>query len=542
MLGIYDALLRYHTAYYNANPKRAPKEDVVETGSGLRLSLKARREILLNNVWGSDIDAQAVEVSKLSLYLKLLEDETANSARQFQLDFGERILPDLDRNIVCGNALVGWDVGDNGTLSKAEEAAINPMDWNAAFPQIMRAGGFDVIVGNPPYGVKFSEIEKEYIARNFVTHKYKYESYIYFIEQALKLTTKGGYTGYIVPELWLNLKNARSLRELIAQEADFESLMVLGENVFSQAVINTVVPIFRVGRDIANSHRAIKVCRSSGKAWNVQKNDWQNSKEMAVQYRLSPPELTLVHRLESSTKPLSSFGDVVQGITPYDKYKGHSAELIQSRGFHHQEKIDETCGKWLAGSDIARYKLGWSGEWLSYGDWLGAPREPRYFEGPRLLFREIPGEHKRIQATYTEDTSYYGHSVTPFKAHDSAPALLYLLALVNSRLLSWFGASILPNLGKSIFPKLNPSDIKQLPIRAINFTDSEDKAAHDKMVNLVEQMLEAQRELANAQSERDTNRATHKIASLDNRIDQLVYELYDLSADEIAIVEASFET
>ena len=162
MLGIYDALLRYHTAYYNANPKRAPKEDVIDTGSGLRLSLKARREILLNNVWGSDIDAQAVEVSKLSLYLKLLEDETANTARQFQLDFGERILPDLDRNIVCGNALVGWDINDEQTLSKADETAINPMDWNATFPQIMRAGGFDAIVGNPPYGAEFSESVKNY--------------------------------------------------------------------------------------------------------------------------------------------------------------------------------------------------------------------------------------------------------------------------------------------------------------------------------------------------------------------------------------------
>ena len=540
LLGIYDALLRWHTAYYNANPKRAPKEDVIDTGAGLRLSLKARREILLNNVWGSDIDAQAVEVSKLSLYLKLLEDETANSARQFQLDFGERILPDLDHNIVCGNALIGWDINDKQTLSKAEEAAINPMDWNAAFPQIMRAGGFDAIVGNPPYGAEFSEPVKSYIKQKFSTHQYKFESYVYFIEKAIGLTRGSGLVGYIVPELWLNLKNAQPLRELIAQFTSFESILVLGENVFSEVVVNTVATVFKNGVENASAHRAIQVHRNDGEKWQIEKNEWQNTEGLVVQYRLSPKELILVRRVQNLAQPLSSFGDIIQGITSYDKYKGHSAQLIKNRGFHHSEKIDDTCGKWLAGADVSRYKLSWSGEWLSYGEWLGAARELRYFEGPRLLFREIPGEHKRIQATYIEDIAYYGHSVTPFKAHDSATSLLYLLAVVNSRLLSWFGASILPNLGKTIFPKLNPADVKQLPIRAIDFTNAADKAAHDKLVHLVEQMLEAQRELAGAVTERDTNRATNKIASLDSRIDQLVYELYDLTADEIAVVETSF--
>ena len=383
---------------------------------------------------------------------------------------------------------------------------------------------------------------QNYINLKFSTHQYKFESYIYFIEQAIELVKSGGYIGYIVPELWLNLKNAQPLRELIAQSTDFESLLVLGENVFSNVIVNTVVPIFKIGLESASSHHAIKVHRLNGEEWSIERADWQGTEGLAVQYRLSSQELVLVRRIETLTQPLSNFGDIIQGITSYDKYKGHSAQLIKGRGFHHNEKIDETCGKWLAGSDVSRYKVGWSGKWLSYGDWLGAPRESRYFEGPRLIFREIPGEHKRIQATYIEDTAYYGHSVTPFKSHDTPLSLFYLLAVVNSRLLSWFGASILPNLGKTIFPKLNPADIKQLPIRAINFDDAADKAAHDKLVNLVEQMLEAQRELSSAVTERDTNRATHKIASLDNRIDQLVYQLYELTEAEIAIVESSFAT
>ena len=96
-----------------------------------------------------------------------------------------------------------------------------------------------------------------------------------------------------------------------------------------------------------------------------------------------------------------------------------------------------------------------------------------------------------MQATYVEDTLYYGHSITPFLLSPSTPhALQYILGLCNSRLLSWYGSLILPNFGKDIFPKLNPQDIKQLPIRTINFADPADAARHDRMVALVTQMLD----------------------------------------------------
>src|SRR5207248_2448412 len=111
------------------------------------------KRILLANIYGVDIDRQAVEVTKLSLLLKVLEDEQGESGQLALLEAeGERVLPDLDRNILCGNSLIGPDYFENSLLPDAEAMKrVNPFDWRAGFPEAMRAGGFDCVIGNPPY-------------------------------------------------------------------------------------------------------------------------------------------------------------------------------------------------------------------------------------------------------------------------------------------------------------------------------------------------------------------------------------------------------
>src|SRR5690606_33149178 len=137
---------------------------------------------------------------------------------------------------------------------------------------------------------------------------------------------------------------------------------------------------------------------------------------------------------------LGKLGDCIQGLTAYDSYRGQSQEVIKSRAYHFKEKIDDSCGKWLDGKHLNRYCLTQGEEWLKYGDWLAAPREPRFFEMPRILFREIPGQNKRIQAVYTDEKSYYGHSITPFLLTDNNYNILFILSIVNSKLISWYAS------------------------------------------------------------------------------------------------------
>ncbi|MBI2472794.1 MAG: Eco57I restriction-modification methylase domain-containing protein [Planctomycetes bacterium] len=524
-----------------------------------RLTTSERKRILLNNIYGVDIDPQAVEVTKLSLLLKVLEGESEQTlARQLKL-FHERALPDLGNNIKCGNSLIGTDFYNNplnppllrgnpdiplnkggegvvtsGSLSDEERYRINPFDWETEFPEIMKNGGFDVVIGNPPYGAFFGDAEKDYIREKFKSYKYKFDSYIYFIEKAILLCKKRGFVSLITPELWLKLENCALLRKFVSESMSFEILKIYGESVFAKAVINTIVFLLRKSVQAEN----ILIDTSEG-IWQLSSKVWKENEGHVVDYRLRPEKSGLIAKIKkSANKDLSDFGDAIQGITPYDRYRGQNTELIKNRAYHYKNKHDNTCGKWLEGKDVSRYKLGWSGEWLSYGPWLAAPRDERFFKGLRLLFREVPGTGKRIQATIAEETYYHGHSITPFKLNNTKLVdLRYLLGMVNSKLISWYGGLILPNFGKDTFPKLNPQDIKALPIRSIDLSDLADKALHDRMVVLVNQMLELHKQLASAKTDHDKTVIQRQIDAADRQIDQLVYELYGLTDEEIKIVE-----
>jgi len=574
LLGAYQFLLDYYLNWYTANapekyPKAvwtsppAPSPERISSRSGegaggrgvggevWRLTAAEKKRILLEHIFGVDIDRQAVEVTKLSLLLKVLETESDESlGKQLALlpaEAKERVLPNLDHNIKCGNSLIGPDYFTGQLLPDADELRrVNPFDWAREFPQVFNnrplgsletlrvSGGFECVIGNPPYGAFFGDGEKDYIRNKFRSYKYKYDSYIYFIEKALHLVIKEGYVSFITPELWLKLENCAPLRKLISENAGFRLLKVCGENVFANAVVNTIV--FSLHRGVPVDTLRIE---TGDESWELPSRIWMLAENFAIDYRLKSGISELVNKVSMTGQPLSNFGEAIQGITPYDKYRGQDPDLIKNRGYHATRRKNKTYGKWLAGKDLSRYALEWSGEWLSYGAWLAALRDPRFFEGSRLLFREIPGKGKRIQATSVEQEVYYhGHSVTPFKLFtDSKIDLRYLLGLVNSKLISWHGGLTLPNFGKDIFPKLNPQDISALPIRPINFSDPADKARHDQMVTLVEQMLDLHKRLAATTESGEQARLQRLIDSTDGQIDTLVYELYGLTAEEVAVVE-----
>ncbi len=542
LIGAYTSLLRYHLDWYVNNKPKKHKEAVFQVKENeWYLTTAEKKRILLDNIFGVDIDSQAVEVTKMSLLLKVLEHESRDSIDQ-QMKLGlEGVLPNLGDNIKCGNSLIGpeyYELGQQGSLFNEEEMRrVNVFDWedeSKGFGRIMQRGGFDCVVGNPPYGAFFNEIEKSYIKQNFKAYKYRYESYIYFVEKAINLTKIDGWISFITPELWLKLENGAPLRELISNSAGFEKLRIFGEKVFSKVVVNTIVFLLHRGVDVPS----LKI-ETEGDSWELPSASWKESKLLSIDYRLKPEVTDLIDKIRMRSVSLSEFGDVIQGITPYDRYRGQDSETIKNRAYHSKNKENETYGKWLFGKDISRYKQEWSGEWLSYGPWLAAPREERFFIGPRLLFREVPGVGKRIQATFVEERYYHGHSITPFKPDGGNNlSLLYLLGLSNSKLITWYGDLILPNFGKDTFPKLNPNDIKQLPIPAIDFSNPTEKAQHDKLVALVDNMLELQKKHHETRMEQDKELYERQIKFIEVQIDRLVYELYGLTEEEIEVVES----
>jgi adenine-specific DNA-methyltransferase len=157
LLGVYDYLLNWHLLYYS-DEKRLNKSlkdrKIYEAGKdNHRLTIEEKQHILVNNIYGVDIDAQAVEVTKLSLYLKLMEGETDQSTGQLFSYSDLKLLPNLKDNIKCGNSLIGTDfyTQQEGLFDIEQQRTINAFDWKTEFANVFGKGGFDCVVGNPPY-------------------------------------------------------------------------------------------------------------------------------------------------------------------------------------------------------------------------------------------------------------------------------------------------------------------------------------------------------------------------------------------------------
>jgi hypothetical protein len=247
----YQHLLDWHLERYeNDGPEKHVKQLVKGPRGEWRLTTSERKRILLNNIYGVDIDSQAVEVTKLSLALKVLEGETSETLGQTIKLLADRALPDLDANIKCGNSLVGPDFYERQEqlfLVEEELERINVFDWNTAFPQVMAAGGFDAVVGNPPY-IRVHRLDgalKQYLWKEYESFAEKGDIYACFIERGLSLLRDGGFISFITPNTWSSLQSFRHLRKLVLEESDIVQLVRTPSRVFKNATVRTLIFVLR---------------------------------------------------------------------------------------------------------------------------------------------------------------------------------------------------------------------------------------------------------------------------------------------------------
>jgi len=251
LLGAYQYLLDWHLTQYKQNPEQWAKGKtpaIFDNGKGWRLTIDERKRILLNNIYGVDIDMQAVEVTKLSLLLKVLEGETEAVAQQKLL--ADRVLPDLDSNIKCGNSLIGPDFYDGqmslGLLDEEEMYRVNVFDWAAAFPRIVPWGGFDAVIGNPPYiriqaMKQWAPKEVEFYKQAYkAASKGSYDIYVVFIEKGLELLNRNGILGFILPHKFFQAKYGEPIRQIIASDKKLSQIIHFGhQQIFANATTYT---------------------------------------------------------------------------------------------------------------------------------------------------------------------------------------------------------------------------------------------------------------------------------------------------------------
>jgi len=208
--------------------------DLISDADGnLRLSVRVKARILKNNLYGVDIDPQAVEITMMSLYLKALEGEKS------QLPAKQSLLPELKYNIICGNSLIGPEIYAQGTLFGDEEQdRINAFDWNSEstdFGHIMKDGGFNAVIGNPPYVriqhmKEWAPFEVEfYKGRYTAAGSGNYDIYVVFVEKGLSVLNKQGKFGFILPHKFFNTQYGQRLRSLLARGKHLSRIIHFGD-------------------------------------------------------------------------------------------------------------------------------------------------------------------------------------------------------------------------------------------------------------------------------------------------------------------------
>jgi hypothetical protein len=582
LLGVFDLLLQHHGTYYNslasAERARAVKRgDCIERDGDLYLSLRKKREILVNNIYGVDIDAQAVEVCQLSLYLKLLKDETTVSAHQYLMDFEhvaqmKKLLPDLSKNIVCGNSLIGRDISEGQLFASDEERKLNPMNFEDAFPHIFerqpgmvreteaayevarsinREGGrrvypsppnethgFDVIVGNPPYGASFSDSATEYLVRRFPEARKFPDSYCLFILKALSLIHSGGYVSMIVPNTFCDLENCDELRRWLLQQILIQKIWQSGW-AFRDAVVDTLVFQARRQKPAPQDVLLIKVGERS---YQRPLAGFLANELCKIDYRNTQEDRELLKKATERGVSLSLLSTVKAGVKMYEKGKGtppQSARDMKERPFSTTGKCPKGWKPLYRGEDVTRFQLIAPKEYVNYGPWLAAPRSPELFLSPKILMRRTDD---RLLACIEEQSAICVNSCHVIKLNEDAlsrVSYLYLLGLLNSRLMQRVFEIQNPQMVGKVFAEIKVIYVERLPICTLDLSDAADKTKHDTVVRLVEQMVAAKAALTIAKMDKDRTFYENKCAALDRQIDTLVYELYGLTADEIAVVEGA---
>jgi hypothetical protein len=544
------------------------------------LTTAEKKRILLDNIFGVDIDSQAVEVTKMSLLLKVLEHESRESIDQ-QMKLGlEGVLPNLGGNIKCGNSLIGPDFYDaqQETLFDEEEMRrVNVFDWDddkKGFGEIMKKGGFDCVIGNPPY-VRQEMLgeQKKYFEMHYETFVPTADLYVNFIEKALRLIKPNGRFGFIVSNKWMRALYGGKLRHFV-KFFEIEKLVDFGElKVFQKAAPFPLImlitkkepstrpwyaPIKRLDfLDLSEEVRAVGF-------------ELENSALADEGFSLIPGEnLRIIDKMKNVGIPLGEYcrNVIRRGIlTGFDKAfvidQGTRDDLIAK-----DARSAEILKPFIIGDDVREYQLNFRERYLiltkigvpikqypaifgylnqyrkqlekrwDKGNYWWELRACNYydeFKKPKIVWPEIAKESRFAW----DDASYYCNKTCFILPSDD----FYLLGILNSKLIWSFLLRTCPVLGdpdKRGRLTQQAVYVKQIPIRTIDFDDHIEKAQHDKLVALVDTMLELQKKHHDARMEQDKELYERQIKMVDAQIDRLVYDLYGLTEEEIEIVEKS---
>ena len=447
------------------------------SGGGWKLTITERKRILLDNIYGVDIDAQAVETTKLSLLLKVLEGETSQTIQPELLH--ERALPDLGDNIKCGNSLIGPDFYQQSELpllTDEERYRINVFDWHAEFPEVFKAGGFDAVISNPPYIFTrelIQQHEKDYYNKSYKQTQFKINTYLLFVEKSFYLLREDGTAGFIIPNNWLTLETASRFRYFILKDTGGIRIVNCRDRVFKGASVDTSILTFGKTGDRETAIYELK----NGKFNAIVKNKSDfylslHNHVLVYGSNHSNQNGDLCEKISKQGIFLDKIAEVRNGIQAYTVGEGtpvQTKQMKENRVYHSLEKKDESWLKYVDGVDVKRYQCGWSKQFVKYGENLTRPRKRELFNGERLLVRQIPASPPySILGCYVNESLVNDNNSMVVINCKFPYSLKYLLGVINSRLISFWFINSFGKLQRKIFPQFKVKEFRIFPIHSLS--------------------------------------------------------------------------
>lgn len=411
-------------------------------GGGLVFS-DIETTILENNIYGVDINEESVEIAKLSLWLR-----TAQPRRK---------LNDLSSNIKCGNSLI----------DDPKVAGNKAFKWEEEFSDVFAKGGFDVVIGNPPYvtskGENFSKEIKEYFLIKYKYSIYQIDLYLLFLEKSLSLIHTNGISSLIIPNAWLNNLFLQKVRQLFMQVGSIYNVVNMPSGTFLEANVDTIIITY--GRKKRRLKIQLENCINTNfvELGEVDQNKWINSENSLINIYLTDEISDIIDKINRSSGQLEDITEIGRGVGVYHKRVGHTKEFIEKDPYQSEEKKDHSFIPYLKGRHLSPWNVVWdNNNFISYGKWLAEPRHPSLFDGPRIVLRQIPS--KKLIATYLEKQFVTDQSVfiARFNSEFSNIAKS-CTAIINSSLAIFYFRFVHSEFD-DLFPKVKLLHFKKFPI------------------------------------------------------------------------------
>jgi len=486
--------------YYGKHDKNYNQTQLDTTGTGTTYSKKLG--ILRNNIFGVDLDRQAVEIAQLNLLLKVAEK-------------GHR-LPLMEQNIKCGNSLI----------SDEKVAGDKAFKWDEQFKEIMSEHGFDVVIGNPPYVRvdNLSEKDKTYWKEVFNSPEGKYDIYYLFIESVFKWLKDGGMCGFIVPNKFCAASSGKKLREIIVNNSERVSIISVSHlDVFKDAANYPVILILVKGKNVDKigmgyARNQEEFLKKNFVTYYLDREDLAVLPSQIFPINVNQEQFDIVIRLLKTNEKLSQYLKISEGLripTTLEDSQANTFEILKQFQFN----------KW---SPISK------GSYISKGNLekVIGTTSTRYVN---LLKNKIVIAEDALSVTATVDYDkrvpqggvYFGVLT------DESIHLEYILSLLNSKLLS-FAYNILyggMHMGGG-YLRYRTEFLENLPIKIAS------TAQQQKIVELAEKMLSLNKQLGDKKTDERT-RLEEEIKKTDSEIDELVYRIYGITESEKKVIETA---